>query len=95
VCPTGQVSIGPCVNTQCPTNYTCVGNFPNDNCCGAAPSTALCQAIDSIGPCLNNACDAGFTCDTTQQLCCPNVGVAVGPCLNSDVGACPIGPLFN
>uniref|UniRef100_A0A914DP12 Uncharacterized protein n=1 Tax=Acrobeloides nanus TaxID=290746 RepID=A0A914DP12_9BILA len=90
MCPTGQVSIGPCVNTQCPTNYTCVGNFPNDNCCGAAPSTALCLAIDSIGPCINNACDAGFTCDTTQQVCCPNLLAAVGPCLNSDVGACPI-----
>lgn len=91
VCPTGQVSIGRCVNNQCPSGYTCTGTAPNNYCCGTA-STVTCDEADSNGPCISGTCSTGYTCDTTQNLCCPDVtGESIGPCIG---GECPDGLLI-
>ena len=93
VCPAGQVSIGKCVNDQCPDGYTCVGTFPNNYCCGAE-DTVTCDSVDAVGPCVGGICPDGYVCDTSQSQCCPDViGEPAGPCLPPD-NACPTGSLI-
>uniref|UniRef100_A0A158R5W5 CC domain-containing protein n=1 Tax=Syphacia muris TaxID=451379 RepID=A0A158R5W5_9BILA len=89
VCPSGEESIGPCINDLCPSGYSCV----NDQCCPGASFTCAADAFIA-GPCINDACMVGFSCDTTLNRCCPT-GTLLGQCVNGKIFTIPTTNVTN
>ncbi len=82
-CATGRC-IGPCVNKQCPDQYTC--NIDANACCPSPTTVTSTTAsttkppsagmIMSIGPCKDGQCPVDYVC-LSNNLCYPTIAISL------------------